>query len=73
MTSDKKRIVLQPSVKNLWLDGKVCPENGDFPITFLLESAIAGDREVRVNLGINSIVPVEYRLKSEDIEVAEAG
>ena len=41
-------------------------------MTFLLESAIAGDSERYVNLRINSIVPQEFRLTSEDIEVGEA-
>ena len=51
--------MLAPSVRNYWLEGQVCPVNGEFPITFLLESAIAGDSQIIVNLKIDSILPSE--------------
>ena len=72
MTSNGKRLVIAPSVRKYWHDGKVCPENGNYQLTFLLESAIAGDSKRYINLRINSIIPGDERLKFADIEVQEA-
>ena len=47
--------------------------NGGYELTFLIETAIAGDSQRKVNLYINSEVPEEFRLSDDDISVSEAG
>lgn len=69
MTTDRKKVVIAPSAKKSWMQGKICPENGDIPISFLLESFIAGDSEIQAKVRINSLVESEFRLTVSLLEV----
>ena len=55
------QVILNLSNKQNFIEGKLCPPNGFYDITFLLESPVAGDSRIQVPLTIESDIDNENR------------
>ena len=63
MTNDRKKIVIAPSARKPWIDGSICPNNGEIPIKLLLESVSAGDSEVITKVRVDSNIESQFRIE----------
>ena len=63
MTNDRKKIVIAPSARKPWIDGSICPNNGEMPILLLLESASAGDNEFITKVRVDSNIESQFRIE----------
>jgi len=59
---------LNPSVKQSYINGEICPEEGDYQLVFLIESVIAGNSQRAATFQINSTLPAERRFSISDLE-----
>ena len=55
------QVILNPSNLKSYLEGKICPPNGDYEITFLFDSQVVENSRVSIPLTINSDVIEEER------------
>ena len=53
---------LNPRFKQKFIEGKICPPNGNYAIQFRLDSVIAGSNNIAAFILINSDIPEENRL-----------
>ena len=42
ITKESTRVTLAKGVVETWVQGKICPPNGELPIIFLIESEVTG-------------------------------
>ena len=54
-------VVLNSKNKKIWLEGKLCPLNGAYEITFLIESPFVEDSRLTASLTISSDITEEAR------------
>ena len=59
---DDMMVRLNPRNKQQFLNGGLCPPNGNYEIQFIIDSVIAGSSSSIANIPINSDLPLENRL-----------
>ena len=71
ITNDRTRVVIAPSARKSWIEGRICPADDEIPILFLIESAIAGDSEHKTQVRIDTKVESEFRLVVSNLQVED--